>query len=131
MIETLYEINQKTFNLEDVAVPPIHNCSVIFEIGIAENNYFCFLDDKEKVKILKMVIKPLSFLDFFCCVCYYKKNGKPLKFDYYLIRFTFFSKSLEVHVFHERGPRYLFPEDIISFFVDNVNKRFSHNILKM
>jgi hypothetical protein len=38
--------------------------------------------------------------------------------------------TLEPRVFHERGPRYISPEDITNFIVNQLNKASTKKILK-
>jgi hypothetical protein len=47
-----------------------------------------------------------------------------------MLRVVFGRSSLEIQVFHERGPRYVSPEDIVTFLVNEVNKTSSRRILK-
>jgi hypothetical protein len=71
-------------------------------------------------------------MDFFCAVRYYKCSAEkktPLKFDYYMIR-VIFGDSVEIRVFHERGPRYISPEDIVTFLVNMTNEATARKILK-
>jgi hypothetical protein len=37
---------------------------------------------------------------------------------------------VEIQVFHERGPRYISPEDIVNLLVNEVNKTTSRKTLK-
>jgi len=134
LMRMLHDINSKTFNLEDVAEPSIPQCTIIFEFGIAEVNNFNYLDNEETNRVLKVVQKkPFQIMDFFCALRYYKIQNKkktPLKFDYYMFRFTFNKDSMEMHIFHERGPRYVLPEDIANFLANKINDTFSKKILK-
>lgn len=134
LIRVFHEVNNETFNLEDVAHPSIPQCTVIFELGIAEANNFNYLDSEEKNRILKSIRKkPFQVMDFLCAIRYYKtQNGKktPLKFDYYMLRFTFNKKIIETQIFHERGPRHVAPEDAVNFIIDKINEMFSKRILK-
>jgi len=134
LTQILKDINSKTFNLEDTAYPSVPKCTVIFEFGIAEANNFNYLDNEETNKVLKVIQKkPLQVMDFFCAIRYYKKQNEkktPLKFDYYMIRFTFKKDSMEIQIFHERGPRYVSPEDIVNFVVNKINETFSKKVLK-
>ena len=72
-------------------------------------------------------------MDFFCSIRYYK--GKPekktaLKFDYYLFR-TIYGKNLfEIQIRHERGPRYLSPEDLAAFIFNRINEGSNRKALK-
>jgi len=134
IIRMFNEINSQTFNLEEVADPSVPQCTVIFEFGIAEANNFNYLDDEETERALRVISKkPFQVLDFFCAIRYYKKQNEkktPLKFDYYMTRFTFNKNSVETQVFHERGPRYISPEDIADFFANKINEKFSKKALK-
>lgn len=134
LIRVLYELNSETFCLEDIARPSIRQCTVIFEFGIAEANDFNYLDNAEIKRVLRVTRKtPFRTMDFFCALRYYKvQNGKknPLRFDYYMFRFTFNKSSMENQVFHERGPRHVSPEDIAPLIVKKVNEKFSRKILK-
>jgi hypothetical protein len=135
LIQTFHETNSKTYNLEDLADPSVPNCTAIFEIGIAEANNFNYLDKEETGEILKVIEKkPLQIMDFFCAIRYYKIEGekkRPLRFDYYIFRILFSKNSIQTQIFHERGPRYVSPADILNFFVNRVNEAFSRKILKV
>ena len=64
-------------------------------------------------------------MDFFCSIRYYKGIGEkktPLKFDYYMLRTIFSKDTFEVQVFHERGPRYISPEELTMFIFTKVNE---------
>ena len=134
LTQTLHKLNNETLSLEDVAYPSVPQCTVIFEFGIAEANNFNYLDKEETNKVLEVIHrKPFQIMDFFCGIRYYKTQNKkkaPLKFDYYMFRFTFDKKSTEIQVFHERGPRHVPPEEITNFVVSKINETFSRKILK-
>ena len=134
LVRVFREINRKTFNLEDVADPSVPNCTIIFELGIAEARDFNYLDDVEASVLLKAIEKkPFQVMDFYCAIRYYKIEGErkaPLKFDYYMIRAMFNKNSMETRIFHERGPRYISPDDIVNFLVNETNEIFSRKIVK-
>jgi hypothetical protein len=134
LIKVLSEINRKTFSFEEIANPTVPACTIIFEVGLADAKNFNYIDDEETEKALNALKKePFRFMDFFCAVRYYKAKAEkktPLKFDYYLIRFAFGKDALEMRVFHERGPRYISPEDIVTFLVKGINKTSTKKILK-
>jgi hypothetical protein len=72
-------------------------------------------------------------MDLFCAVRYYKNKTEkkaPLKFDYYMMRAVFGKDSMEMRVFHERGLRYISPEDIVTFLVNKINEASARKILK-
>jgi len=134
LTQTLHNLNNETFCLEDVANPSIPQCTIIFEFGIAEGTSFNYLDNEETEKVLKVIRKkPLRVMDFFCAIRYYKRQKerkKPLKFDYYMLRFAFEKKSVEVQVFHERGPRHVSPREVIGFIAGKVNEALPRKGLK-
>jgi hypothetical protein len=134
LIQTFQKMNNENFNLENISNPSMSQCTAILQFGIAEANNFNYLDDEEANKVQEVVQKkPLQVMDFFCAFRYYKmQNGKktPLRFDYYMMRFIFDNDSMEIQIFHERGPRYMSPEDAVNFVINKVNETFSKKILK-
>ncbi|MBN1245654.1 hypothetical protein JXA31_08680 [Candidatus Bathyarchaeota archaeon] len=134
IIQVLHDINRRTFSFEEVACPTVPECTIIFEAGLAEAKSFNYIDEEETRKVLNALRKaPFQTMDFFCALRYYKgteENKTPLKFDYYLMRVVFGKNAVEIQVFHERGPRYISPEDIVAFLVNEVNKTSSRRTLK-
>jgi len=108
------------------ASPP--NCQVNFELGVAEEDTFNFLD-REELDRLERSLKEgetLRILDFFCATRYHTttQNGKtkPLKFDYALLRFTFQKRTMELFVVHERGTQRIPLEDLVTSLTNRVNR---------
>ncbi|MEM2098989.1 MAG: hypothetical protein QXU99_04500 [Candidatus Bathyarchaeia archaeon] len=134
LITALSEINRKPLTFEQVANPTVPQSTVIFELGIAEDENFNYLDAEEAKKVLVEIRKkPFQVLDFFCVIRYYRKKEEketPMKFDYYLIRFTFSETVVEMRICSERGPRYVSPEDLSIFIVNEINKKFTKKVLK-
>ncbi|MGF3522829.1 MAG: hypothetical protein ACQXXJ_07010 [Candidatus Bathyarchaeia archaeon] len=127
LADLLYKINRSTFTFEEVGSPAVPNSTVIFAFGIADEGKFNFLNDAETKKVTEAVGKNgLYAVDLFCAVRYYKnQDGKkaPLRFDYFLLRLVFDrEKNVEVQVFHERGPRYIAPEELVTFLADKLNE---------
>lgn len=124
-IQTFYEINQKKFSFEEVANPTIPGAIIIFEFGLAENSSFCFINQQEAQRAIEIIQKErISNLDFYCAIQYHKnlqEKKSALKFDYYMIRAVFGKNLLELQIHHERGPRYLTPEDLIDFIFYKIN----------
>ncbi len=83
-----------------------------------------------KKQLIFLAKERLGSMDFFCSIRYYKGTGEkktPLKFDYYMLR-TIFSKDIfEIQVFHERGPRYISPEELTRLFLAKINETSSGN----
>jgi len=125
LTEALQRLNKESVNMERIADPSMPQCSASFEFGIAETDGFNYLDDEEVDRVLKVIHKdPFKTMDLFCCLRYHRKHEDkktPLRFDYYLLRFIFEEKSLDMLVFHERGPRYVSPEDLTDLVVSRIN----------
>ncbi len=131
LIQTLKEVNCKEYSFEEVANPTVPGGRVIFEFGLAESGDFNYIDEEEVKKTLSFLAKErLHSIDFFCSIRYYKGAGDKrtaLKFDYYMLRTLFSKDTLEVQVFHERGPRYISPEELTMFIFTKVNETSSKN----
>jgi hypothetical protein len=131
LIQVFFEINRKKFSFEEVAHPIIPEGIVIFEFGLAESGDFNYIDEEELKNTLKVLAKErLLSMDFFCSIRYYKGNCEkrtPLKFDYYMLRTIFSKDTLEIQVFHERGPRYISPEELTAFIFTKINETSNRN----
>jgi hypothetical protein len=131
LIQVFYEVNRREFSFEEVTNPTVPHGIVIFEFGLAESEGFNFIDEEERQKATDFLAKErLSALDFFCSIRYYKVTGEvrtALKFDYYMLRTIFSKDMLEVQVFHERGPRYIAPEELTAFIFNKINEKSSRN----
>jgi len=131
LVSVLKDNNGKEFSFEQVANPTVPNGCLIFEFGLAESGDFNYIDEEELKKTKDFLSKKrLHSLDFFCSIRYYKCNdGKrsALKFDYYMLRFLFKKETLEIQVFHERGPRYISPEELTEFIYIAVNSDSTKN----
>jgi hypothetical protein len=134
IIEALHRINKEALSLTDVTLFPSQECRVSFEIGVAEGVTFSYVDSREAENLEKIISeRELPLLDFLCVVRYHVvKQGKlaALKFDYYLVRFKFQGETLELNVFHERGPRRVSPKELLDFLVKNVNQQLRQNPLR-
>jgi len=134
LIHHFSKINNKQFSFEEVTIPTVPNGAVIFEIGLAETDGFTFLNEEQTKKALEYISKlQVPMLDFFCAIRYYKTGGEKqqaLKFDYYMLRTVFGKGTLEVQVYHERGPRYVSPQDLTNFLVNNLNNNLKRKIVK-
>ncbi len=131
IIQVLKSINCSEYSFEEVANPTINGGRVIFEFGLADSGDFNYIDDEEVKKTLSFLAKKqLDSMDFFCSIRYYKGAGADrvaLKFDYYMLRTVFGKDTLEVQVHHERGPRYISPEDLTMFIFSKVNAESTRN----
>jgi hypothetical protein len=134
LTKSLHAMNSQTFSLEKLADPSIPECSANFEFGIAEGGGFTYLDDEETARVLKLLRKkPLQTIDLYCVVRYHRlqwEKKTPLRFDYYMIRFMFNKGLMEAQVFHERGLRYVSPEDAVNAIVNKINEASLKKMLK-
>jgi hypothetical protein len=127
LIQTIQKLNKETLTFEEVGNPTIPNSQIIFEFGIADGEDFCYFDEEEAHKLQNLIENDApQIMDWFCLIRYYKINEKrikqPLKFDYYMIRIEFGEKgTVETQVFHERGPRYISPQDLVVFIAHKLN----------
>jgi hypothetical protein len=132
LMKLFFELNKKSFCFEEVTVPTVPDSTLIFEFGLGEGDGFCFIGEEEESKVVSLK-DALSVMDFFCSIRYYKDaDGKktPLKFDYYMLRLQFSKGEVEFRVFHERGPRYISPEDLTLFIANKANEGLVRKILK-
>jgi hypothetical protein len=134
IIRVLSEINRKTFSFEEISNPAVPECTVIFEMGIAESTSFNYIDAEETKKVLTALKRgPFQVIDVFCAIRYYtnkEEKRAPLRFDYYLMRVLFDKNAIEMRIFHERGPRYISPEEIITFLAKKINGTSERKILR-
>jgi hypothetical protein len=125
LIQFFGKVNRQKFSFEEVTIPTVPNSRVIFEFGLAETDGFTFLNEAHTKKALEYVTKShVQILDFFCAICYYKNSyekWQALKFDYYMLRILFGKGTIELQIYHERGPRYLSPQDLAEFSINSLN----------
>jgi hypothetical protein len=133
LVSVLKDVNGGEYSFEEIANPTVPNGRVIFEFGLAESGDFNYIDEEEVKKTQSFLSKErLPSMDFFCSIRYYKVSGEKrsaLKFDYYLMRALFSKNLLEIQVFHERGPRYVSPEELTDFILTKLNANSTKKIL--
>jgi hypothetical protein len=125
LIRALHTINSESFKLQDITYPMIPNCTAIFELGIADGEGFNYLTTEETDKSIRAIHKtPPQTLDFFLDIRYYrdpKERKTALRFDYYMLRFVFDAQQMEIQISHEKGPRRVTPDDLITFIAEKIN----------
>lgn len=126
-LRMFHQLNRQSLSLGNITTDSNSACQVGFEFGIAEGSAFNFLDEEELHRLCKTVTdKALPSIDVFCAVRYHKidKDGKrkPLRFDYHILRFTFYKKNIELLISHERGTQRIPLEDLVSFLADRTNR---------
>jgi len=126
LICLFYRINRGE-EILDVPMLAGQGIRLMPEIGIADELVFNFIDEDEKTRFLESLKKKaFKTLDFIWIARYYiTENGKskPLKFDYYMLRFIFRSEALELRVYHERGTRRLPIEDLMRLIGEKLNQK--------
>ena len=135
ILRALQQLNQEVCGLNAVTSHSLLDIEVSFEVGVAEDVDFNYLDTEELDRFQKSIAeKELSILDFFCVVRYHVVNDKrkrvPLKFDYHLLRFIFQENSMELQICHERGTQRVPLEDLIIFTTKRINEELSQKRLK-
>jgi hypothetical protein len=129
ILQSLCELNSTRetaafeFNIgEDIAV------ATSFEVGIAENAVFHYLEANELNQYWLQLTKnnTSSILDFLLIAKYHRnKNGKsiPLRFDHFILRFIFSPKSFETLVFHEQGLRRIQIRELLIYILKKINEK--------
>ena len=134
IVEALWRLNRETLALEEVATPSIPKCTVKFELGMAEDEEFTYLDSEEKDRLLETIKKkPFPILDYFCIIRYHKariEKKTTLKSDYYMLRFLFENELVQIQIFHEKGLMYTSPKDLPEFLAKRINEEFPRKLLK-
>ncbi len=130
IVAVFHRLNQGKLEVKKMEHLFPANCEVGFELGIGDEITFTFLDVAEVDKLWAEISKrTLRLLDFLCVLQYHlvEESGEraPLKFDYYLLRFAFGKNVAELSVFHERGPRRVHVEDLMSFLAELVNEKLT------
>lgn len=127
ILRATHELNHEVYDMKDFTPFSKLPCEVSFEFGVAEDVTFNYLDKEEFERFRKLIeIKPLRTLDIFAVIRYHtvaRGKRRPLKFDYNMLRFTFFRKTMELLVSHERGNRHISIEDFILFLTSKINER--------
>lgn len=106
-----------------------------FEVGVADDLYFYYLDEETYTKLVTPLKSRKFFqaLDVLIVVSYhYYKNGKkiPLNFDHNIIRFTFKKGELNLYVFHIKGIRRTPLDDLLNLVISRIRGKMKKNRLK-
>ena len=84
-----------------------NNIKVELETGIANGLAFDYIEDEVLDRVVKQASQQaFSMLDFFCVARYYlvdEKSLRALRFDYYMLRFRFGEREMELRVYHEKS----------------------------
>ena len=126
IIKALHRLNMRRRGYKFSSVKSVLNCNVRFDLGIADGLTFSYLDEEVVKLSLDYVSRAAhSTLDFICIVRYYKKIGRrryrPLRFDYYMIRFKFLEEGGSIEVYHEKGTRRFPIDDLVALIIRRAN----------
>ena len=132
VIKTLYRLNERRRGFRFSSIPSVLGCKVLFDFGIADGLTFNYLNEETVKLSLEIVSKrSLPTLDFLCIVRYYKRIGRrkyrPLRFDYYILRFQFYNGSGDIQIYHEKGIRRISIEDLIEFIIQKINEELARD----
>ncbi len=122
----MHRLSKQTIEMKTLTRASPANCTVSFEFGVADADTFNFLDEEE-LKRIENTLKQqaLPIFDVFCAARYQipQADGKrkSLKFDYNMIRFSFYRRSMELFVYHERGIQRIPLEDLVLFLKNQIN----------
>lgn len=133
ILHALHQLNKETHDLSTLTRSSPANCTLNLEFGIAEQNAFNFLDKEELDRFQRSIEKESTeaprTLDFFCAARYHtttqNRKRRPLKFDYTLLRFTFYRRTMELFISHERGAQRIPLEDLVTFLTNRINKELT------
>jgi len=129
IIKALHDLGQEG-GFDFPTIHAVSDCEVEFDFGIADGAIFNYLDRETLTTSVKTISEyALPVLDFLGVVRYYKKGStrdrRPLKFDYYFLRFLFHDGSVDFQIFHERGTRRLSMEDLSAIIIKRVDRELS------
>ncbi len=135
LTQILLRLNKQELGPQETKNSPMLQCTAKLEFGVAEAGNFNYLDIEEASRLAEAINrKTFRVMDFFCAVQYHKtREGEevPLKFDYYIMRFIFNEATIEIRIFHEKGPRHIAPEDVIDIITDKINETAKKKMLKI
>lgn len=129
LVNVLYELNGrsiKSYWTRNIGA----DIDVIFEFGVADNLTFHYIDSDTLDTLLKVIREgKIRILDIICIIRYYVEENhvskgrrrKPLRFDYYFLRFIFNDGKLEIRVFHVKGPQRILADEVVEFLANCIN----------
>jgi hypothetical protein len=130
ILSSFCRLNKESFDVGAITPYLQQPCEVSFEFGVADGFDFVFLDDTELEKCLERFDESeLQVLDFFFTVRYYRLKGNkkiPLRFDYAVIRFSFYEDHLETRIRHEKGTQRISIDDLTDFISKQINAELSN-----
>gem|GEM_PF-168278 len=98
---------------------------VSFEVGVAEGNWFNYLDNTELRKVGDSILHSSLPLDFLLILAYrYQRSGKsvPLRSDRYLVRYLFREGGFDILLSHEKGIRRYQTDDLLNLLDSKIRQ---------
>ena len=75
LIEILQELNKQEYSFDQISIPTVPGCKIIFDIGIAESEDFNYIDLDEEKKLTEATKRRyLDEIDLYFAIRYYKIN---------------------------------------------------------
>ncbi len=135
LASTLTKLNKSKLDFPDLSMENDLHSETICEFGIGEGNDFTYLDAEEIEKLKNLIAtKPLRVMDLLLVLRYYKvdiQKRSPLRFDYYMLRLVFEAGTVEVRVFHQKGPMRVSPKNVVDLVVEQTNRLASKKMLSL
>ena len=105
-----------------------------YEIGVADDFFFNYLDDETVQRLCKLLNPRRNYrlLDFLIIVTYhYTQQEKiiALNFDYFHLRFIFNKKKIEGRIFHNKGTRRMPVNEMLNRIFDQIRKNMRQSSL--
>jgi len=104
------DLNERrlTYPMSVVNREGVFEGEISFEIGIAEGNWFNYLDSSELKRLKDTMLDSSLPLDFLMILRYkYQRSGRnaSLRSDHYLVRYLFREGEFDILLSHDRGIR--------------------------
>jgi len=135
-ITALKELNnyRESYPLSILGKSGIYIGTLGFEIGVADDIFFNYLDD-ETVQRLCKVLNPrrnYRLLDFLIIVTYHytqQKKRIALNFDHFHLRLIFNKRRMEARLFHNKGIRRMPIDEMLNRIFDQIRKSMMRSSL--
>jgi hypothetical protein len=105
-----------------------------FEIGIADDLFFNYLDDETVQKLCKPLHprRKYHLLDFLIIVTYHytqQKKRIALNFDHFHLRLLFDKRRVEGRLFHNKGTRRISLDEVLNRVFNQISKNMMQSSL--
>ena len=105
-----------------------------FEIGVAEDVFFNYLDNETVERLCKLLNPRRNYrlLDFLIIVTYHyvqQKKRIALNFDHFHLRLIFNKRRMECRLFHNKGTRRIPIDEMLYRIFDQIRKSMKRSSL--